>query len=241
MTVSGAFAGGPPTMIISLPTVIDQQGDYQIDPAAVVQPVYGTPIIQITASNVNLDLNGQTIECLGSALEIGGYEGANPDIVVDHVSVKNGTFDGMMPANNSQGAYFGLEIGGCSSYVSVSEVSFTGNFGYNQDYGSYSTLANCTFMGNFFTYPYGYKDPGHNSYQNDTFSYGWQAYGPLALYSYNPAPSAPNDFKNITVLADNIQLRPNDTYQHFFYQLPTTILGGINVQPGNQNKNSGPK
>ena len=63
--VTGAFAGGPPTPITQLPALIDQPGKYVLDPSAVAQPDVYTqqPAIQISASNVDLDLNGLQIDC----------------------------------------------------------------------------------------------------------------------------------------------------------------------------------
>jgi hypothetical protein len=65
---------------------------------------------------------------------------------------------------------------------------------------------------------------------------------PESLVSIDPnyaGFTAPlNNFKNITVLAGNVQLSPGDTYQHFFTTGSTQIVWGINVQPGNQNSNS---
>jgi hypothetical protein len=229
-------------MITSLPKVIDQPGDYLLDPSAVTQPVYSAAngAIQITTSNVNLDLNGLTIECVGQGLCVGNSPG-NSNLQVNHVSVKNGTVDGaMQPPSPTTGYYFGLVIGVGSDHVSVAEVSFTGNFAASYDYGSYTSLKNCTFQAYLQIYPYPPFaigiNPGHSDYKNLTVS---AASGSPALLSFDSMYTAPfNDFKNITVLSGDVQLSAGDTYQHFFLGSSATFTGGINVQPGNQAKNS---
>ena len=80
--VGGAFAA--PTVINSLPATIIASGDYILDPNAAAQPVpYGYPIA-IYAGNVNLDLNGATINT-GAGMVIGtAFGGTGP---IDHVTV----------------------------------------------------------------------------------------------------------------------------------------------------------
>jgi hypothetical protein len=105
-------------MITSLPATISAPGDYLLDPAAVTAPVFDNQngVIYITASNVNLDLNGLTIEAPGDGIQVG----AN----LNHVSITNGTVDG----GTAGLLYFGLIIGAGCDHVSVSEVAFTGVF-----------------------------------------------------------------------------------------------------------------
>src|SRR5262245_13456761 len=81
--VSGAFAA-PPTHIASLPVTIDQPGNYILDPSAAAQPVNNYAIF-ITASNVDLELSGQQIDCNAGSYGIVVGNNAN------HVSISNGT------------------------------------------------------------------------------------------------------------------------------------------------------
>jgi hypothetical protein len=221
-------------MVSQLPTVIDKPGNYLLDPAAVVDPVYSNvALIQITGNNVNLDLNGLTIECSGQGLVIGGIPYSGQSYTTNHVSVKNGTFDGMGPAPTATG----LAISNGCDNVSVTEVSFTGGWGSNFDWGAYTTLKNDSFSAILQLYSLGPFETGitagHGQYNNLSLS---APVGTWALNSFEPAGFgfvAPfNDFKNITVLSGIVNLSAGDTYQHFFYQPPTQVIGGTNVQPG---------
>jgi hypothetical protein len=240
LAIGALAASGPPVMIPQLPFTIDVPGDYILDPSAVANPVYSASdgVIQITASNVNLNLNDLTIECTGQGIVVGDNPDNPKGIRVDHVSIKNGTVDETVQQTSR-----GLVIGAGSDHVSVAEVAFTGGFGYNADYGAYTSLKNCTFQALLNIYSQGNfapgVTPGHSTYQNLTVAMSWfPAWTGTALSSVGPDSAPFNDFKNITVLSGNVQLNSGDTYQHFFTTGTTQILGGTNVQPGNQAKNS---
>jgi hypothetical protein len=84
MTASGAFA--EPVIIDALPVNINKPGDYHLQLPPEAAPIEGVAI-WITSSDVNLDLNGNQIDCWwGIRIE--------PGAPISHISIKNGTFNG---------------------------------------------------------------------------------------------------------------------------------------------------
>ena len=225
MNASGVFAG-PPIMINSLPYTITKPGDYILSPGAAAQSLYGVWPIAIYASNVTLDLTGQTIDTQYGLLIGNGVTGVgNP---VDHVSVKNGTFNGNTASTSGGAAYAGVQIYG-ASFVSLLNVDFNGLFSYNADGGSDDSIKNCNFESPLAIW----ADAKRGDYENlvvakqpNIFSY--MGNQDQSLYSSGNG----NSFKNIRVLSGNVQLGAADTYQHFFFQPPSTVSGGTNLQPG---------
>jgi len=220
---SGAFAA--PTVITSLPATIIASGDYILDPNATAQPVvYGYPIA-IYAGNVNLDLNGATIDTTYGMVIGTAFGGTS----VDHVTVKNGTFNGVFQGTVTDGsnAHTGVWIAG-ASYVSLLNLNFDGNFNGNFDQGSYDSIKNCNFES-----PLAIYNADHGSYENLVVAKQpavWSNLGNQDQSLFCTGDS--NNFKNIRVLSGNVQLNGNTTYQHFFFQPPSTVNGGMNLQPG---------
>jgi hypothetical protein len=219
MTATGAFA--EPIVIDSLPWNISEAGDYHLQLPPDVAPVTGyANAIYITGSNVNLDLNGNTIDCQQGIIVYNG---------VNHVSIKNGTF------NCTEIAAPGvpdpaLRIDPGCSFITVENVNFNGGFGYSPVYGNHVSLKNCNFES-----PVSFNvDPvGHNTCENLTVARGDAVYNPIgnpdySLYSAGPS----NSFKNIRVLSGTVQLSGTDTYDHFFFKAPSTLNGGTNLKPG---------
>jgi len=221
MTASGTFAA--PVMISQLPYQITVSGDYILDPAAVAQPVSTGIAIQITASDVNLELSGQQIDCQAGVygIVVGSYPYANTN--VNHVSINNGTVNAV-----NQDPVVGLLIGAYSSHVSIQGLDVTGNFYGSLDFGNNTSLKNCTFQSPLAILPN--PGPGNSTYEHLTvttnpYSSGLNAGSPyekVALLSlgYN------NSFKNITVVAGDVQLSATDTYKNFFVQPTTQVFRG---------------
>ena len=220
--VGGAFAA--PYVITSLPALITKSGDYILDPNAAATPVTSGYPISIFIGNVNLDLNGATINT-GAGMIIGNaWYGGAP---VDHVTVKNGTFNCIAQGNNSgANPTAGVWIQG-ASYVSLLNLDFDGSFNYSVDAGDHDSIKNCNFESPLYAY---FSTNG--DYENLVVAKQpnvWCLFGEFSLVS---SPGG-NNFKNIRVLSSNVQLSATDTYQHFFFQPSTQILGGQNLQPGN--------
>jgi hypothetical protein len=219
---SGAFA--EPTVILSLPATITAPGNYILAPDATAQPVvYGYPIA-IFVGNVNLDLNGATIDTTYGMVIGNAFGGNSP---VDHVTVKNGTFNGITLGVNGGGdAHAGVWIAG-ASYVSLLNLNFDGYFNGNCDQGSNDSIKNCNFESPLAIYA------DHGTYENLVVAKQptiWSNIGNQDQSLFSAGNS--NSFKNIRVLSGNVQLNGSDTYQHFFSQLPSTVNGGTNLQPG---------
>jgi hypothetical protein len=215
--VTGAFAGGPPTPITQLPALIDQPGKYVLDPSAVAQPDVYTqqPAIQISASNVDLDLNGLQIDCFwGIQVGIGAT-------VVDHVSVSNGTINGNVPNGN----FSGLTISGGCTYVSIFNVDTTGSFGAVVEWGNTNSWKNCTFQCPLLIW--GNSAVG-DSYEHITVTQFNGPDGSLSgLALLDQSLGKPNDFKNLTVISGNVNFKPTDTYKNLFKSSTTQVIGGI--------------
>jgi hypothetical protein len=215
MTASGALATQGITNITSLPAVISQPGNYALhfsngrsDVTVFGAPDYNNPgaapaAIQITASNVTLDLSGLTIHCTGNGILVGAVPGSTAP-AVDSVMITNGAVDGKV-----QLPYYGLVIGYGSTHVTVSKVNFTGLFGYNADYGAHSTLSFCNFSGALSIASQGAAIPGYNHYENLTLTINWASQAnPIALWDLL---GGPNSFSLISVTKGNVQLLPSDT------------------------------
>ena len=224
MTVTGALAD-PPTMINSLPYTITKSGDYILSPGAAAQSLFGAWPIAIYASNVTLDLTGQTIDTQYGLLIGNGVTGVGGP--VDHVTVKNGTFNGNTPSTGGGAAYAGVQIYG-ACFVSLLNVDFNGLFSYSADGGSNDSIKNCNFESPLAIW----ADAKQGDYENLVVakSSTWSGIGNQDQSLYSSGNS--NTFKNIRVLSGNVQLGAADTYQHFFFQPPSTVNGGINLQPG---------
>jgi hypothetical protein len=237
ITASGAFAATS-IPITQLPATISAAGNYVLQlpagaPGTTAQSaIYGLPAIWITASDVNLDLGSQTIECSGDGILVGPQPGVAAP-VVDHVTITNGTVDSTFDGK-STAYYYGLIVGYGSYRVSVTGVSFTGGFGYNADYGAFTSLTSCTFSAPLNIGSQGYQNPGHGTYSNLTVSSNfwsviWTA--PYADSALAVTLGGNNHFTNITVVAGdgvagNIELSPTDLYKNVTLPANSTITGG---------------
>jgi hypothetical protein len=209
MTASGAFATSGVTNITSLPAVISQSGSYALHfsngNSDVV--VYGMPAaIQITASNVTLDLSGITVHTSANGILVGTVDSISS---VNHVIIKNGAMDG-----KTQAPYYGLTIGpGCSD-ISVTGVAFTGLFGFNTDDGAHTSLTNCTFLSPISINSQGITPPGLSTYTNVMVSSNWLAAtwpAPFTNAALVDNLGGNNTFVNVLVPQGNVILLPTDS------------------------------
>jgi hypothetical protein len=232
---SGAFATEP-VVIDQLPINIDAPGDYHLQLPPDAPPIEGIAI-WITSGDVNLDLNGNTIDCVwGIRIE--------PSTHLSNISIKNGTFNyfdfnGTYKSVVGGAVYMGIEIYN-ADHVSLENVNFNGAFGYNADWGHSDSFKNCGFESPLAIGQLGGDSLGHNSYENLTVSdnaYGDSGNNAIndnstenrAIYSQGYS----NSFKNVRVLSGNVYLTGlKDTYDHFFVKAPSTVIGGTNLKPG---------
>jgi hypothetical protein len=225
ITASGAFADPGVTNITTLPAVISQPGSYAVHfnngNAGVV--VYGMPaVIQITASDVTLDLKGLTIHTSANGILVGAVDTVTN---VHNVTITSGAMDG-----KTQAPYYGLTIGpGCSN-VTVSNVAFTGSFGFNTDDGANSIITGCTFLSPISINSQGVTPPGYSQYSNDQISSNWLAATWPAPYT-NAALvdnlGGNNKFTNVVIPKGNVILLPTDTNAGIITP-QGTVTGGHN-------------
>jgi hypothetical protein len=234
MTASGAFAD--PIVIDHLPVTINAPGDYHLQLPPDYPPIEAYAI-SIVSSDVNLDLNGNQIDCVGGIRIADGP-------LVSHISIKNGTFNnfdfnGTYKSVFQGAVYVGIAIFN-ANHVSVENVNFNGAFGYNADWGTYDSFKNCNFESPLAAGDSSLSSLGHNTYENLTVS--TNSYGDSGGYPNNNdptlhralySPGFSNSFKNIRVLSGNVYLGgPLDTYDHFFVKGDSTVTGGTNLKPG---------
>jgi hypothetical protein len=226
MTASGAFATQGVTNITSLPAVISQPGHYALHFSSGSSDVvvYGMPAaIQITASDVTLDLSGITVHCSANGILVGPVPGSTTP-VVHNVTIQNGAMDG-----KTQAPYFGLTIGyGCSN-VTVSGVAFTGLFGFNTDDGANSTITSCTFLSPLSINSQGITPPGNSSYTNVTISSNWLAATWPAPYTNSALADnlgGNNTFTNVVVIKGNVQLLQTDHNAGIIVAQGYSVTGG---------------
>jgi hypothetical protein len=125
----------------------------------ITSPVVGKGDCDISSSDVNLDLNGNTIDCWwGIWIE--------PAAHVSHISIKNGTFNVTKESVFGRAVYCGIEIFN-ADHVSVENVNFNGAFGFNADWGYNDSIKNCGFESPLAIDTAG---AGHNTYENLTAS-----------------------------------------------------------------------